>query len=63
MDTEIEATMQVILTKLGSSIGALSKSKQETCYGIICNIKEDAEDEKSAIQFTEMLRPICQQER
>ena len=55
--------MQDILTNLGSSIGTLYKSQKETCYGIIWNIKEDAESEKSAIQFTEMLRPICQQER
>ena len=63
MDTEIGATMQDILTNLGSRIGTLYKSQKETCYGIIWNIKEDAESEKSAIQFTEMLRPICQQER
>ena len=62
-EVEVKATMEDILSNLGSSIGALYKSKKETCYDTICSMKEDAEDEKSAMQFTQMLRPICQQER
>ena len=63
LDTEMEPKIQGRLTNLGNSIGTLYKSKRETCYGIICNIKKDAENANSAIQFTEMLRAICQKER
>ena len=62
-EDEIKATMQEILSNLGSSIGTLDKSKKEKCYNTICNMKKDTEDEKSAIQFEQMLRLICQKQR
>ena len=53
-----------VLSSLGSKIGALESAKKKTCYSTISNMKDEAEsEEQSAMQFTQMLRDICEQER
>ena len=60
----IKITMEERLSNLGSKIGALHSKKKVSCFDTIRGIKEDAEDfETAAMQFTQMLRPICEQER
>ena len=68
MESEIEEelmelSMVEILSNLGSNISNLSKQKIESCYDTICSIHSNAEDVESAMQFTQMLRRICNQER